>query len=74
MGEDAPKIRTRICNGLEFLGIALEEARNVKNAPLISSDNSRVAVRVIHTDESATIARNVQEVVKNGKVTEDKVG
>ena len=63
MGEDAPKVRERVCQDLGFLGVELDESRNVAGADLISADNSRVAVRVIHTDEAATIARDVQRLI-----------
>jgi acetate kinase len=56
IGENAPRIRARICDGLGFLGIELDEPRNARNAPLVSSDASRVAVRVIPTDEESVIA------------------
>ncbi len=56
IGENAAPIRTRICAGLEFLGLDLHVARNAANAGLISSDTSRVAVRVIRTDEERMIA------------------
>ena len=59
IGENAPLIRKRICDGLGFLGIELDPARNEKNAPLISRDAGRVTVRVIHTDEELMIARSV---------------
>ena len=36
IGENAPLVRARICDGLGFLGIELDEKRNAKNAPLIS--------------------------------------
>jgi len=63
IGENAPIIRARICEGLAFLGIELEEKRNVMNAQLISSDRDRVAVRVIRTDEEFMIARLVSRVL-----------
>ena len=59
IGENAPLIRTRICDGLGFLGIDLDQTRNAKNAPLISPDAGRVTVRVIRTDEELMIARSV---------------
>ena len=37
IGENAPLIRERICDGLGFLGIELNQKRNAKNAPLIST-------------------------------------
>ncbi|MDP1861346.1 MAG: acetate kinase, partial [Gemmatimonadaceae bacterium] len=63
IGENAPLIRERICDGLEFLGIELGKRRNAKNAPLISSDSSRVKVRVIRTNEELMIARAVTRVL-----------
>ena len=57
IGENAPEIRRRICAGLEFLGIALDEGRNASSALLISTDQGPVKVRVIRTDEELMIAR-----------------
>ena len=59
IGENAPAVRKRICAGLSFLGIELDDARNAANAPLISTDTCAVAVRVIRTDEELMIARSV---------------
>lgn len=59
IGENAPTVRARICDGLEFLGIALDENRNVVNESVISTGTSRVCVRVIHTDEEWMIANTV---------------
>jgi acetate kinase len=42
IGENAPPVRERICEGLGFLGIELDAERNAKNAPLVSSDTVRV--------------------------------
>ena len=38
IGENAPIVRTRICDGLGFLGIELEEKRNAANEGVISTD------------------------------------
>ena len=59
IGENAPAVRTRICDGLEFLGITIEEKRNAANEGVISAAASRVAVRVIRTDEERMIAKTV---------------
>ena len=59
IGENAPLIRTRICEGLGFLGVEVDESRNTKPAAVISSDTNRVTVRVIRTDEELMIARSV---------------
>jgi acetate kinase len=59
IGENAPAVRARICEGLGFLGIELDEARNTKNAPVISEAGGRVKVHVIRTNEELMIARSV---------------
>jgi acetate kinase len=64
IGEHAAAIRTRICDGLAFLGIEIDPTRNANAAPLISTDASRVAVRVIPTDEELMICRHVQRLLK----------
>ena len=66
IGENAPLIRERICDGLDFLGIALNRKRNARNAPLISTDAGRVKVRVIRTDEELMIAKSVTRVLRLG--------
>jgi len=70
IGENAPLVRARICEGLDFLGIELDESRNEKTAGVISTNASRAAVRVIRTDEELMIARSVLRscpVVSAGK-------
>jgi acetate kinase len=63
IGENAPLVRARICDGLGFLGIELEEERNAANEGVISGRASRVAVRVMHTDEEWMIAKTVCRVL-----------
>jgi acetate kinase len=63
IGENCPVIRSRICEGLGFLGIRLEEKQNRKNAPIISKEKESVAVRVIHTDEEWMIAKTVSQIL-----------
>jgi acetate kinase len=59
IGERSATIRARICEGLGFLGIELDDARNQRNEAVISTDTSRVTVRMIATDEELMIARSV---------------
>jgi acetate kinase len=66
IGENAPAIRARICDGLGFLGIELEEKRNAANEGVISTAASRVSVRVIRTDEELMIAKTVCRVLGLG--------
>jgi acetate kinase len=64
MGENAPKIRARVCEGLEFLGITIDDVRNQQGSRLISADGGQVGVHVIHTDEAITIARETAGLIK----------
>ena len=66
IGENAPEVRARICDGLGFLGIELEEKRNAANEGVISANTSGVAVRVIRTDEELMIAKTVRRVLGLG--------
>lgn len=66
VGANAPEVRERICTGLEFMGICLDPARNQSNAPVISTDDSPVTVRVMKTDEELTIARHTYKFL-NGR-------
>ncbi len=65
MGENAPKIRAKICEGLEFLGVELDETQNKQGARLISARTSRTGVHVIHTNEAVTIARQTSEIISS---------
>jgi hypothetical protein len=55
--------RARICEGLQFLGIEIDEARNAANASVISARASRVTVRVMHMDEEVMITKSVCRVL-----------
>ncbi len=66
IGEKAPVVRARSCEGLGFLGIELEEKRNAANEGVISTDTSRVTVRVIRTDEELMIAETVCDTLGLG--------
>ncbi len=70
IGENAPLIRSRICEGLGFLGICLEAERNEANAPVISKEESPVTVRVIPTDEEAMIAKSGRVVIDHSNEDE----
>jgi acetate kinase len=62
IGENSPVIRARICDGLAFLGVTLDERRNQANEILISAPGRPVAVCVIPTDEEAEIVAAVSDV------------
>lgn len=65
IGENADEIRARVCDGLEFLGIAIDPASNAANASLISTADGRVPVRVIPTDEESVMARQASALLSS---------
>jgi acetate kinase len=64
IGENAPVVRARICERLNFLGIELNPINNAENASVISAEIGRVTVRVIRTDEELMIARSVCRILE----------
>ena len=69
IGENSASMRGRICSGLEFLGLALDDDRNAgvrlsgSEAPQIQRDNSRVRVIVTQTQEQWMIAREAARIL-----------
>jgi acetate kinase len=63
IGEYAAPIRSRICAGLECLGITLNPGRNEAHGPIISDDRGRVVVRVMKTNEDLMIARHTYRLL-----------
>ncbi len=65
IGEHAPEIRARVCARLGWLGVALNEKANARDADVISTEQSRVEVRVVPTNEEAMIARHTLDAIKH---------
>lgn len=66
VGENAADLRAAVCADLEWFGVRLDPARNeapTRTARRISTDDSRVAVLVVPTDEEAEIARQTWELI-----------
>ncbi len=57
IGENSRRIRERVCEGMDWLGIELDRAANADNAWVASTELSRVRVLVIPTNEELVIAR-----------------
>jgi acetate kinase len=66
IGQHSSEIRERICSGLGFLGVRIDQEQNVNHAGIISQDNSRVVVRVMETNEEVTIVRETRGVLEGG--------
>jgi acetate kinase len=63
IGEHAAPIRERICRGLGHLGVQLDPEHNAASHGVISASGSRVAVRVVATDEELVIARHTRRLL-----------
>jgi acetate kinase len=61
VGAHAPAVREKICSGLDYLGISLDPARNLRGERLVSSGGGRVLVGAFATDEQSVIARHVRQ-------------
>jgi acetate kinase len=65
IGENSARIRARIADQLEWLGVTLDEAENSRHARLISRSHSRIPVYVIPTDEERMIAQHTLSLLVN---------
>ncbi len=63
IGEHVAAVRTSACEGLGYLGVALDEAKNQANAAIVSPDGAPCAVRVVPADEELVIARHTLGVL-----------
>jgi acetate kinase len=68
IGENSDDVRKAVCEDLEFLGIELDESKNKAHDNTISSDNSRVKVLRIPTNEELVIALDTAKIVKESMV------
>jgi len=67
IGENAPEIRRRICEGFGWAGLALDPERNRRNELRISAEGSRISAWVIPTDEEGLIARETLGLIRAGE-------
>jgi acetate kinase len=63
IGERSSEVRSEICRGLDFLGVALDGGANDHHAEVISRAGSSCTVRVVATDEDLMIARHTERVI-----------
>jgi acetate kinase len=63
IGEHAPEIRGRVCQGASWLGVALDADANAAGGPRISKANSPISAWVVPTDENLMIARHTRRLL-----------
>jgi acetate kinase len=66
IGEHASQIREKICVELDWIGLAIEHELNNKNQAQINTNNSKVEVFVIPTNEEWMIAEHSYQLLKGG--------
>ena len=66
IGENDPELRAYVCENLQYLGVKLDSEANAKRGQeiKISTDDSKVNVYVIPTNEELAIARDTLALVK----------
>lgn len=65
IGENSEIIREKSCSDLEFLGLKIDENRNLNNEEVINSIDSKIKVLVISTNEELMIAKETMNVIIN---------
>lgn len=70
IGENAPAVRARICTGMDWCGLKLDDVRNGEVVGLegrISADDAKVQAHVIPVDEAVMIARDTVRCLHHRK-------
>ena len=68
IGENSANFRQRVCENLEFMGVKIDKALNEKASRgenKFSTEDSKVQVWVLPTNEELLIARDTKEIVDN---------
>ncbi|KPU28254.1 acetate kinase [Caloranaerobacter sp. TR13] len=65
LGENSPETREAVCEGLEFMGVEIDKEKNKVRGKetIISTENSKVKVLVVPTNEELMIARETKALV-----------
>jgi acetate kinase len=63
IGENDPATRAEVSDGCLWAGATIDHERNSRGSGIISSNDSKVAIWVIPTDEERLIARETREVL-----------
>ncbi|TDX31251.1 acetate/propionate family kinase [Rhodovulum visakhapatnamense] len=63
IGENSALIREKVCAGMGWIGMELDETRNMRGERIISTDFSRVRILIIPTDEEIVIARAARDML-----------
>ena len=65
IGENSARVRAEVCETTGWMGIAVDPARNARNATVISPDGAPVPVLVVPTNEELVIARAARAAARS---------
>jgi len=65
IGEHSAQVRSRVCHGLDFLELSIDDRQNEAHSPVISSEKSRVGIRIVPSQEDRQIARHCRSLVQS---------
>lgn len=60
IGEHSALVRRRVCEGMGWIGISIDDGANAKNGPVLTGPDGRVAVLALKTDEEGVLAREAR--------------
>jgi len=63
IGEHSARVRRNVCEGLGFLGVAFDDAKNTAHAPNISTRESGIRVAIVPAEEDLQIARHCRAML-----------
>jgi acetate kinase len=76
IGENSPEIRQAVCEGLEFLGVALDQPRNEQIRAIecdLSRPDARTRVLVVPTNEEQMIAIDTIKIARLSRYGRTKI-
>ncbi len=64
IGEHSAQVRSKVCNGLDFAGVVIDEQLNQASQPTISHSSSKVQVCIVPSQEDRQIARHCRAMMR----------
>ena len=64
IGEHSAPVRSKVCDGLGFLGVAIDDACNQSNASTLSTEGNKIGVRIVPSLEDLQIARHSRALLR----------
>ena len=71
IGEHQPPVRAQVCEHLSWLGAKIDAGANARDARVLDGEGSRLAIRMIQTDEERVIAQSVHRLIEGNEVTNE---